>query len=382
MKRIILTTVLIWAAGLFASAQVSVKNPVINPDGTATFTLHAPKAISVKLFGDFHPKTFADAPASEWDYTATVEMTEGKDGNWTYTSPVLEPDVYNYSFIVDGMKVMDPQNWQQVRDTDEWQNWFIYSAAEGDAGWMYSVNPGPRGDVSQVWYDSPGTGMTRRMNVYTPAGYNSSKARYPVLYLLHGSGNDEQGWEELGRAVQILDNLIAVGKCVPMIVVMPNGHLYHDAAPGHSSVELGKPVGEMQDSFMDIVNYVEKNYRVIKDRKSRAIAGLSMGGGHTFRTSLKYPGKFAYIGLFSASVRVKDFNDPAFQKSVADLFAAKPEYYLIQIGSNDFLYEANKDYRAYLDSKGYPYTYVETGGGHYWRNWRYYLTDFCSRLFK
>lgn len=381
MKRFFFVILLSLSTVLQLNAQKQT-NPVVNPDGTITFTLKAPKAITVKLVGNVFPQCLYDAPKDQWKETDAVDMVEGKDGVWTYTASGLVPDMYLYHFVVNGTKILDPRNFQQVRDTDEWQNFFIYSREEGDFGDLISNHTCPHGTVAHVWYDSKLAGMSRRMTVYTPAEYTASNKKYPVLYLLHGSGNDEDTWAEQARAIQIFDNLIAESKCKPMIVVMTNGHLYRDAAPGAGSILLDKPVCEMEDCFMDVVQYVEKNYRVRRDRNSRAIAGLSMGGGHTFRTTLKYPDMFGYVGLFSASVRVKDFDDPEFQKSVSRLFASNPSLYLIKIGENDFLYDVNKDYREYLDSAGFKYSYEETGGGHVWRNWRHYLPEFCGKLFK
>lgn len=381
MKRLLFIILVSLSAAFYANAQIQ-RNPVANDDGTVTFTLKAPKAVTVKLSGNVFPQCFYNAPKEVWKETDQVDMVEGENGVWTYTTAQLDPDMYLYHFIVDGTRMPDPLNFQQVRDTDEWQNYFIFSKEKGDFGDQISNATLPHGTVSHVWYDSKLAGMARRMTVYTPAGYSATgSARYPVFYLLHGSGNDEDTWAEQARAIQTFDRMIAAGECKPMIVVMTNGHLYRDAAPGAGSILLDKPVCEMEDCFLDVVNYVEKNYRVRKDRNSRAIAGLSMGGGHTFRITLKYPDMFGYIGLFSASTRVKDFNDPEFRNSVKRLSDAKPNLYLIQIGENDFLYDINRDYREYLDSAGFDYSYKETHGGHVWRNWRHYLPEFCQKLF-
>lgn len=369
------------SACLSLSAQ-TVGNPVANPDGTYTFRLEAPQAQNVVISGTVFPETYFDAPSDVWVETKEAQMTKGEDGVWSWKSSVLVPDMYLYYFQVDGVPVCDPKNFQQVRDTDEWRNYFIVTRQKNDFGDMILSHEGPKGNVNHAWYQSKSAGMSRRLSIYTPAGYESSNKKYPVLYLLHGSGNDEEAWADQARAIQTFDNLIAQGKCVPMIVVMPNGHLQRDAMPGKNTVLLDKPVCEMEDHFPDIQNYVESNYRVKKDKASRAICGLSMGGGHSFRTSLKYPENFDYIGLFSASVRVKDYSDPAFEKSVQELFNAKPKLYLIAIGKNDFLYDINLLYRNYLDSKNYPYIYWEKGGGHTWRTWTHYLPEFCEQLFK
>ena len=265
----------------------------------------------------------------------------------------------------------------------------------GEKGNLYNVCKTAHGTVSKVWYDSPGLGMQRRMTVYTPAGYeDSGNRRYPVLYLLHGMGGDEDAWVTLGRAAQVLDNLIAQGKAEPMIVVMPNGNAGLPSAPGEGPEGLYQPMtrpmktmeGSYEAAFRDIVDYVDSHYRTIRKKSGRAIAGLSMGGFHSFHISKQYENMFDYVGLFSAAVRNPENGEGGiyddFDAKIAKQFANGLELYYIAIGNTDFLYDENKKLRSYLDEHGYPYVYVETGGGHIWRNWRIYLTDFAGRLFK
>lgn len=367
-----------------------VKSPEINADNTVTFRLHAPKAITVQLTGDC--------------VDGVVSMKEDSLGVWSYTTGKLEPELYSYSFIVNGMRMLDPSNIYQNRDVATWTSIFIVSDQKGDKGDLYSVNKVPHGNLSKVWYESPTLKLTRRMTVYTPAGYDKGK-NYPVLYLLHGAGGDENAWSELGRAAQILDNLIAAGKAKPMLVVMTNGNPNTAAAPGEwdfgmyqpamggGGVQLPQAAASMDESFMDVVNFIEKNYKVAKNKASRAICGLSMGGGHSFAISKRFPNTFDYVGLFSAAVGVGRWGDPTpliermnndaeYNKQMAALFGAKPKLYWIAIGKTDFLYQQNADLRKWLDSKGYPYTYRETDGGHIWRNWRIYLTEFSQMIFK
>lgn len=234
------------------------------------------------------------------------------------------------------------------------------------------------------------------MTVYTPAGYESSKKKYPVLYLLHGAGGDENAWTELGRAAQILDNLIAQGKAEPMIVVMPNGNGAQEAAPGEAPNSMVKPSfmnpktmdGAIEKAFPDVMKYIEKNYRVYTDKNHRAIAGLSMGGFHSLYISAYYPNKFGYVGLFSAATS-KQVNKGVtsdvyenLEDKLAVQFKNAPKLYWIGIGKTDFLYKDNMDFRKILDNNGYKYTYMETDGGHIWKNWRIYLTEFVPLLFK
>ena len=368
----------------------TVKSPEVHPDGRVTFRLFAPKAVEVWVEGDF----LSDSLSGDCQGNYRAELREGEGGVWEHTTPPLRSELYSYTFRVDGLKVLDMSNVFIKRDVSSLTNYFIVAGNPGD---LYSVQDVPRGTVSKVWYESPALGTTRRMTVYTPAGYGSGKDRYPVLYLLHGMGGDEEAWSDLGRAAEILDNLIAAGRCVPMIVVMPNGHVFNDAAPGQKPGGLEQPdfnwsgeaAATMEESFPDIVNYVGQHYRVRRDKASRAIAGLSMGGGHSMNISRMYPDMFGYVGLFSAAVLPRDrrTDDGAAAGAYSDIegslsvqFSEQPALYWIGIGTEDFLYKFNTDYRAFLDSHGWPYTYYENGEGHIWRNWRIYLTEVLPLL--
>ena len=392
----------VWAQQALFSGN-DIVSPEVHPDGTVTFRLYAPKAVKVELTGDFLPQVKVQSPMGVVEQPGYVTLKEEKGGLWTYTSEQLADELYSYKFRVDGMDYLDPSNVYMCRDIASYTNIFIVTREKGDKGDLYSVNEVPHGNVSKVWYDSPTLQTKRRMTVYTPAGYEKG-GRYPVLYLLHGAGGDENAWTTLGRAAQIMDNLIAAGKVKPMIVVMTNGNANCQAAPGEWSKGMykpsfmghatSKPVASMEESFPDVVNYVDKNYRTLKGKKNRAICGLSMGGGHSFAISKLYPDMFDYVGLFSAAIFLKGSNDPQqtaldkmnsdpeFGQQMAALFGAHPQLYWIAIGKTDFLYQSNADYRKYLDSKGYKYEYLETDGGHIWRNWRIYLTLFSQKIFK
>ncbi len=288
--------ILLLGLSLAASAQqalgpgTGLVSPEMNPDHSVTFRYHNPKAKVVQVTGDFLPTRPVEIDYGGrklvYDAPGVVDMQEGQDGIWTYTSTPLEGELYSYSFVVDGKKAMDPSNVHQNRDVATWTNIFILSAQPGDKGWYYGVHPVPHGTVSHVWYDSPTLNSQRRMTVYTPAGYEAGSQHYPVLYLLHGSGGDEDAWIDLGRTAQIMDNLIAEGKANPMIVVMPNGVWFNQAAPG-AAVDNFQPTMansrsqstiEIEDSFPDVMRFVEKHYRVAKGYANTAVAGLSMGG--------------------------------------------------------------------------------------------------------
>lgn len=393
MKRLTaLTVALLIGVTMFAQQALWGTAPVVSPEihdnNTVTFRFKAPKAVRVQLTGDFLPVQ----KNAKFEAPGIVDLKEGQEGVWEYTTPEpLKPELYSYSFIVDGLRMNDPANVYLIRDVSTLTNVFIIG---GDRADFYKVNPVPHGTVSRIWYDSPALGLERRMTVYTPAGYETSGKRYPVLYLLHGMGGDEEAWISLGRTAQILDNLIAQGKAKPMIVVMPNGNASQEAAPGESSrgmvpptIQLPKTMeGSYEQAFPEIVKFIDKNYRTIKSKSGRAIAGLSMGGFHSLHISKQYPDMFNYIGLFSAAIMPnKEVSSPIYENMEGKLkvqFDKNPALYWIAIGKTDFLYKANEEYRKLLDEKGYKYTYYESDEGHIWKNWRIYLTEFAPLLFK
>ena len=397
MKRFLfLSAMLLVCAMTFAQQAlwggVPVVSPEIHDNNTVTFRLKAPKAVKVQVTGDFLPTQKIKTPFGEFDGPGVADLKEGKDGVWEFTTPEpLKPELYSYSFIVDDLKMMDPSNVYMIRDVATVTNVFIIG---GDRADLYKVNKVPHGTVRRMWYNSPALGMDRRLTVYTPAGYETGGKRYPVFYLLHGMGGDEEAWIALGRTSQILDNLIAQGKAKPMIVVMTNGNAAQEAAPGESSLGFAAPSmnqpktmeGSFETAFPDVVKFIDKNFRTLANKKNRAIAGLSMGGFHSMHISKQYPDMFDYVGLFSAAIMPgKDVKSPIYDDLEGKLkiqFAKKPALYWIGIGNTDFLYKANEDYRKMLDEKGYKYTYYETGEGHIWKNWRIYLTEFAPLLFK
>ena len=364
-------------------------SPQINPDHTVTFRYHAPKAITVQLTGDFlaaRPIEI-DMGGQKLTYSAPglVDMQEMPGGFWTYTSEPLPGELYSYTILVDGHKVMDPSNIYQIRDVSTWTNYFVMSSEPGDKGWYYEAHDVPHGTVSHVWYDSPTLSSQRRMTIYLPPEYETSPSTwYPVLYLLHGSGGDEDAWSDLGRTAQILDNLIAEGLAKPMIVVMPNGVWYNRAAPG-AAVNMFQPnfensrsqsTIEIEDSFPDVMDFVEQHYRAAKGFANTAVAGLSMGGRQSCMLSLHYPKKFGYVGLFSG-VATPEGNEAAFKA----VFAAKPKLYWIGCGKDDGVMVNSKKLKDWCDQMGYPVTLYESEGGHIWRNWREYLGIFVQELF-
>ena len=380
MKARILTTIIALVASIATlSAQQNLwqkdanVSPEIHDNNSVTIRLYAPNAERVTLVGDF---------------VDNVAMTRNAEGVWEYTSEPLASELYCYWFNVDGIDhVNDPMNSYVMRDVGSQMNYFIIPGERGD---LYAAQDVPHGTMAKVWAEVS-DGRERRMTIYTPAGYEEGKGRYPVLYLLHGMGGDEDAWTATGRVAEIMDNLIAAGKAESMIVVMTNGCTKHVAAPGYSHEGMWRPYmsgsmdGSFETMFPSIVKWVDSHYRTKAKKAYRAIAGLSMGGFHSMQISKEYPTMFDYVGLYSAAIVRGKEGIATYEKLEEKLdrqFREGVKLYWIGIGEDDFLYDENVRYRELLDSKGYPYTYRESEGGHIWRNWRIYLSEYSQLLFK
>ena len=385
----------------------AVKSPDILADGRVTFRLLAPSATDIKLTGDW--------PGGP------VTMTKDDQGIWSATVGPLKPEMYGYTFTVNGVRALDGRTPNYRRDGSRFEHILIVPGPQAS---LYQVNDVPHGSVAQVWYKSPSLKMTRRMVVYTPPGYEEGTSRYPVLYLFHGSGGDEEAWSSNGRAPQILDNLIAQGKARPMIVVMTNGNTNQAASPDVSVPQplppaatpaaAGQPeppargmfyVAAFTDSVIaDLIPFVEAHYRVLADRDNRAIAGLSMGGAQATYAGLRNIDKFAWVGCFSGalvlwpgvmtpipapagSTRLGQGLDLAV---VARVFpdlnatsAARLRLLYVSVGSEDGLIEANHQFKNWLKEKGIAFQDVEAlGYAHVWSLWRINLTEIAQRLFQ
>ena len=363
--------------------QGAVISPEVNEDHTVTFRVNAPKATEVTVYGDW---------ASE---KGILKLEKNSEGIWEKTTATLPSEMYTYRVIIDGIAGLDPSNPFTRRDVG---NVFsIFYVPDGAADY-YLVQDVPHGNVTQTWYSSKGLGSDRRLSVYTPPCYEKGRKRYPVLYLLHGSGGDENAWLELGHAARIIDNLIAQGKIEPMIVVMPNGNSSKQAAPGETYENLsyrpamtnqlkGYKDGRYEENFDEIVNFIDSRYRTVAKKDKRAVAGLSMGGFHTMFISANHPELFDYIGLFSAGLNMStvNFDTPAYSNmkgKLSELDKTGYKLYWIACGTDDFLYQNNLDFMKTLDEIGFEYTYHESDRGHIWANWRQYLLLFAPKLFK
>lgn len=356
-----------------------VVSPEIKSDNSVTFRLMAPEAQKVTISGNW---------MAGWG--TQVDLAKGDSGIWSVTTDVLPPEFYTYSFNVDGVKTLDLVNPLVVRDGTRYESYVIVPGKESD---VYTVKNVPHGMLSKVWYPSPSLEKTRRMYVYTPPGYAESNEKYPVFYLLHGAGGDEDAWTTLGRTPYILDNLIAEGKAKPMIVVMTNGNAWSSAAPGDEPKMESQPDfsqmarGGFEKSLVnDVVPYIEKHYRVLTDKNNRAIAGLSMGGMHTQTITNTNPGMFGYIGVMSMGLmnnsRWGNYNEEDHKKQIKALQESGLKLYWIGVGKDDFLYESVTNLRKFYDDLGFKYEYMETPGGHTWTNWRIYLAELAPKLFK
>jgi enterochelin esterase-like enzyme len=357
------------------AAPPAVVSPEIGSDRRVTFRLYAPTATTVTVNG-------------EWSGGNNVAMTKDADGVWSVVTGPIAVEAYFYSFTVDGARIDDPANPRR--------NVLFLPGSETSA---FAIKDIPHGDIREVWYSSPTMKTRRRMLVYTPPGYDRSKDSYPVLYLLHGWGGDEEEWTNAGFLPQIMDSLLADRKITPMLVVMPNGHPDEPAAPhvlpeNRRSTLPNAQVSEMhtrlssQGMLDDVMPFVEANYRVKANRENRAIAGLSMGGEQATFIGLNHLDRFAWIGSFSgAFVMLPGRGAPA---TIAENFpqltaaATKPLRLLyFSCGTDDSLIAVNRDMKTWLKSKQIGFVDIETPGyAHVWRYWRVSLLDFAPRLFR
>ena len=380
MKRFTIITICLLAfTGLSAQelANFAGRQPVISPEikgSEITFRVSAPYADAVKLSG-----SWAAGPGS------AIDMKKNEAGLWSVTIPTPTPELYTYSFMVDGLSTTDPTNVLMQRDGTRYLS-VLLVPGDATANYFEAKN---RGNLSQVWYDSPTLEMNRRMFVYTPYGYETSKTKYPVLYLLHGAGGDEDAWSTMGRTCQIMDNLIEKKLANPMLVVMPNGNPGQQAARTQLIPEKpfdranpGVANAYVNSIVKDIVPYIEKNYKVIAKPSSRALAGLSMGAGHTISCTNLYPGFFQYICPLSNGIRVNDENRARYDAEFRGVKKAGYKLYWIGCGESDFLIESAKTLDATLTRLGMKHTFFVNSGGHTWTNWRIYLNNFTPLLFK
>lgn len=361
----------------------AVKSPEVTSEGI-TFRFNAPKARKVQV------------SASWLGYDpAAAEMTQGQDGTWSVTLPLPSPELYTYNIVVDGVTMLDPANVFVQRDGARYMNAVL---VEGEHADFYKESDRP-GNLEQVWYHSAENDMTRRLFVYTPYGYDpkKTKVRYPVLYLLHGGGGDEDAWSTLGRTCQILDNLIAAGKAEPMLVVMPNGNPDQYAAQT-LMIPVKQEVKKYSSNFdnytslvSDIVPFIEGRYNVLKNRDGRAVAGLSMGGGQSFYIGFRNVDVFSSVGIFSSGlIGASAIGGQPFdaEQQIPGMLSRPEEFNKFDViylacGEQDNRIDGMKEFKAELEAKGYDgVVWEQCPGGHEWKVWRRNLTSFVQLIFK
>ena len=352
---------------------ISASAPTVSSDGYVTFTLNAPQATEVIL--RFQHQRGA-SPASD-----PYPMTKDANGVWSYTIGPLAPDMYGYCFLVDGVNIIDPTNtysgpgtvravWAGNPGTWSAVNAWSYVTVPGPAADFFADAPVPHGAVATVRYYSKVAQKERMMEVYTPPGYNHDNRGYPVLYILHGAGGNETDWIVNMRANFILDNLIAQGKVVPMILVSPNANAD------------GFPSTAFPDELLgNIVPYIEENYRTAPGAQNRALAGLSMGGFRTTTTVFSHPGVFAYVGVFSSGF-IPSTAYPADLLANPDINKLTKLLWIASGDQTDITYNLTLSTLAMLDQYHVNYTFVQGTGGHIWGQWRHNLYDFAPLLFK
>ena len=386
-----------------------VVSPEVLPDHRIVFRILAPQAENVRLQGGdlnaglaaLAPPAPAPAPGERAPgFTPMPPMTKGENGVWEVTVGPIEPGAYRYNFNISGVAVIDPRNpATSESNTNTWSLVYVPGSEFMD------TNQVPHGAVAAVHYYSTALGRFRRMHVYTPPGYElGGNQKFPVFYLLHGAGDCDDSWTSVGRAGFILDNLLAARKIKPMIVVMPAGHTSAMMFGGARGPAAGGPPprDEFGEDFVnDIMPYVEKNYRVLADRRHRAIAGLSMGGSQTLNIAFSHLDRFAYIGVFSSGIlgggrgargaapgaaappppgaaweeqHLKTLDDPALKKGL--------DLVWFSTGVNDGLIANSKSTVDLLKKHGFKATFKESPGAHTWINWRNYLNEFAPLLFQ
>lgn len=394
------------------SGAPPLQSPEFLASGQVMLRLCAPKSESVRVVGDWNSKEPTGDP-----------MTKDAQGVWTIAVGPMKPDLYTYSFLVDGVKTIDPNNVHSANDAFRISSYFI-AGGEGTASAWFENKDVPYGEVTAVWYSSVSVVTPRRALVYTPPNYRNGTDRYPVLYLLHGWGGDETEWLELGRTAQIMDNLLAAHKIVPMIVVMPNGHHDRHAVPDISEppsiaqlaplpprgYDIAPSITDIGKSVVaDLVPYVDEHFRTLPSSSARAVAGLSMGGGQATFIGLNHPDAFAWVASFSgamiawpgamipakAAAQVDaggppiprySFNPDAVPTNVPglnDSINRKLKLLYLSCGLDDGLITSNLQFEEWLKAHNIRFIHNEVPGyAHVWSFWRESLVEVAPMLFR
>ena len=345
-----------------ASYGQQFHSPKMHKDRSVTFRLKAPNAKRVRL-----------------SLAGRHDMQKGENGIWELRVEPMEPGLHEYTFDVDGTRVLDPQN----RWVKKWLTCANMLEIPGDPPLVTQFQDVPHGTLHHEVYYSESLGKARRMVVYTPAGYHETATRtegktgYPALCLLHGNGDDQTAWSEVGRVHLIADNLIAAGKIRPLVIVMPYGHPIPLPETRDNAYYPRNSDAYARDLVESALPFVRERYHVSTRQESNFIAGLSMGGGHALDTGLKHANTFSSVGAFSSAAPQANLTE-----KYADAAGPNPKvnqklkHLWIGIGKKDFLLDRNHKFVAALKENGVRHTYVETEGGHQWGLWRDYIERF------
>lgn len=363
-------TAAFFAIALFCLAQTpppdGLVSPEVHPDRTVTFRVRAPKAAEVTLSGDWLA------------VGKTLPMSKATDGVWSLQTEPLEATGHLYWFNVDGLAIADPIN-PILKLRQRTSASLVEVPAASPAPW--ELQDVPHGTVLTEWRKSAVLGRTERIVVYLPPGYEASSTRFPILYLVHGSGDVPESWAQAGHANWILDNLIAAKRASPMIVVMPAGHAVPFSAPRNGTVNNN----DLFEKYLtgEVIPFIEGKYRVQKGAQSRALAGLSMGGGHTIYTGFSHPELFSTLGIFSPGLP-RDF-DTKFSAILAkpDAFNKQVKTIWVACGDADSTvqYPRVKAWEESLEKAGLHSSFKTYTGAHTWPVWRSSLADFAPLLF-
>lgn len=368
-------------------AAAKIQSPEVLPDGRVTFRLLAPKAAEVLVNGN-------------WQGGRGLAMAKDDSGVWSVTTAPLQPELWAYTFSVDGVRTLDPRNYNVARDGVGFMNTLL---VPGDSSAVLQPQQVPHGTVTAIWVPSTLMKTPRRAFVYTPPGYEGSTSKLPVLYLLHGSGGDEDAWPTMGIANVIMDNLIAQGKAKPMIVVMPNAYYMELASLDLAGPRTALPPGvgssgtpsapeydkNIQDIAGDLVPFVEKHYRTLPGPENRAIAGLSMGSQITANVGLRRPDVFGSVALMSAGMFRTAPGGTAMLEGIVPGFLADPaatnkklRLFFFSCGTEDTRIEALKKTWDALSAHKINFVAKTYPGEHEWRVWRHSLVDLAQLLFR
>lgn len=373
-RHVVTGAVLLASAAMAGAQQPPVRSPEVHADGRVTVRLRAPNAQAV---------IFAS------DGAAPTPMVRDSAGDWSYTTEPLAPDIYTYTFRVDGVTIPDPQN-PEMKPVFRMSLGQSLLHVPGPDSLSWEIRDVPHGTITEHFYTSDVIGDRRNYYVYTPPNYDPRRAeRYPVLYLLHGLSDDASGWVRAGFANVILDNLISDRRATPMVVVMTLGYGAPQILDGFywgrqiDSALWRQNTTRFTDALLkEVIPQVERRYRVATTRTGRAIAGLSMGGGQSLYTGLNNLDRFAYIGAFSSVTTLNGQAYGTIYPAVNEGINSRLRLLWVGVGRDDFLRAENVRFRDWLRSKSVGFEWVESAGGHTWMIWRRYLTDFLPRLFR